>query len=351
MEALLGLLLLALAWLGIYAVLWAMRALPQLAPWRWRRQRLATILLKAAAAAMKTMADAAPRASRKDARHAAVRHLVSYSQVIGIRLLTHKQARVMIRSARQYDLFIDSLKLPGRDADAADIRNLSFDICNLAVKVAIEDDRITAKELDALGEVAAGLQLTRFHEDTLLAILGVVARQAVLDADFDAKAAEEMFDVAHELAMDEISEDLKHEVMAYAFEMAIADGLVTRAEKIALTTVIMCLGYQSEDLDLLLSSYIFARMDVDSDDEAISTEPDGETSAEPDYEATTPWGILEVSRSCTEDELKAAYRTKMRQWHPDLMSSDRHEEATRMAAEINRSYQWMRENLLRARAG
>lgn len=327
--------MLPLIWLVVNVVLYIVRVTPRYTLWQLRKRQLSTSLLKAAAAAMKCIIEAQrSRASYCDAFDAAVHQLVLYSQVIGVSSLTYQQAKDMLDAADIAHIKLDEVKLPD---DAGNKRDLSIDIFHRAVVIAMQDDHISVKEVGALGKLAALLDLDSIPESTTLAIVGMVVRQVILDDGLDLADTEEILQIGAKLSMPQLSGDNKIKVLAYAFEMAIADGLVTRAEKTALEIVIMCLGYRRESLDTLLSTYLFARMGTDNGE--------ADTNNRHDEDAPNAWDVLGVNRYCTEAELKEAYRAKMRQWHPDLMSDDRREEATLMAAKINEAYHVMKKSL------
>lgn len=302
---------------------------------RRRRQRFATSVLNAAAAAMRTVLDVQPRSSYASVRDLAISQLVIYSQVIGAHALTTLQAANMLSKAKRRWMNIDALNIPGHHARGK--HDLAIDIFHRAVKVSLEDDHVSAREVNALGVVAAALGLKLIPETTTLAIVGVITRQAILDPGFDLVEAEEMLDIAVKLSMPQLSDENKRTVLGYAFEMAIADGMITSTEKTALEVVVMCLGYPRAHLELLFNAYMFARMHDDGGDDNHQ-----ETDTVDRSEA---WRLLGVDSACTEAELRAAYRNKMRHWHPDIMPPERREEATRMSAKINEAYAWAKEQL------
>lgn len=54
-------------------------------------------------------------------------------------------------------------------------------------------------------------------------------------------------------------------------------------------------------------------------------------------QAETPYTILGVSQSATKAEIKAAFRSKVKEWHPDR-NAHREAEATEMMKKINAAY-------------
>jgi DnaJ-class molecular chaperone len=54
-------------------------------------------------------------------------------------------------------------------------------------------------------------------------------------------------------------------------------------------------------------------------------------------DSDSPWGILEVSRTATKEEIKKAFRRLCMKWHPDRNPDDQ-EKATRMMQKINAAY-------------
>ena len=61
--------------------------------------------------------------------------------------------------------------------------------------------------------------------------------------------------------------------------------------------------------------------------------------------AGDPYAILGVSPGCSDEELSQAYRTLVKQWHPDQlegMAPELREHANRRLAQINQAFDWIR---------
>ena len=298
---------------------------------RYRRYKLGTAVLRAAAASMKQIIDVQPKGLRRATIATATQQLIDWGT--SLRELTRQQAVNMLRQAQPAHMSGLASKLPGE----SDKQAILTDILRLAIKIAIEDDSISAQEVEQFKEIAwlLGLDFEDVPEMVRLAIMGVVVRQALLDTAFNHQNAEEVLAIGSQLSISKLSASNKSKILAYVFDIAIADGQITRKERLALESIIQSLGYR-ESLDSLLDAYLAAhrRATDDFDDDIEHCTTTREACA-----------VLGVSASCTESELRTAYRSKMKQYHPDLMSDDQREAATRKAIQINEAYSFMKKQL------
>eukprot|EP00629_Pelagomonadales_sp_RCC1024_P018437 CAMPEP_0119268414 /NCGR_PEP_ID=MMETSP1329-20130426/6214_1 /TAXON_ID=114041 /ORGANISM="Genus nov. species nov., Strain RCC1024" /LENGTH=131 /DNA_ID=CAMNT_0007268387 /DNA_START=186 /DNA_END=578 /DNA_ORIENTATION=- len=61
-----------------------------------------------------------------------------------------------------------------------------------------------------------------------------------------------------------------------------------------------------------------------------------------------PYATLEVDRSASDDEIRAAYRAKALAWHPDKRPAEGRKEAERKFKGINAAYQRIRDGFASA---
>lgn len=119
----------------------------------------------------------------------------------------------------------------------------------------------------------------------------------------------------------------RHQMMQFLVNLAYIDGTLSHAEEAMLRTVSALLHFSNDEFTAILERF-----------GSFHTNSIKESSLEQAY------ALLEVSRDCTEDELKKAYRALVKQHHPDIVkaqgaSEDYIQAATAKVQEINAAYE------------
>ncbi len=134
--------------------------------------------------------------------------------------------------------------------------------------------------------------------------------------------------------------NLKQMVVVYLIVMAIADGVLDKAEVLLLEQIASCLGYSSAQFQQLLEMVL--------NQSHFSSGAGGIGQATSATALADAYKAIGVTESNTDQEIKRAYRKLMNQYHPDkLMGQGLPEDmiavATEKATEIQVAYDLIKE--------
>lgn len=208
---------------------------------------------------------------------------------------------------------VDKMREPGREGEAADAtKGIAFTIAVivLGAKMAKADGRVTRDEVAAFKEV--------FHvPPDELKNVGRLFNQARKDASGFEPYARQIG------RMFQDNPAVLEELLDGLFHIARADGRVTEQELAYLERIAAIFGFNAVDWDRIRAGNLGP-------------------------EAGDPFEILGMSRSASDDEIKAGYRRLVRENHPDRlvaqgMPSEFVELANEKLATINAAYDRIRE--------
>ena len=127
-----------------------------------------------------------------------------------------------------------------------------------------------------------------------------------------------------DLAPDALPEELKWVLIRATLEIAIADGVLTDDEEVAIVQVIRDLWGHSEEAARLTFAALIGVLTSDHD---------------PKKEAALQ--ALGLGDEATTADIREAYLALVRQHHPDLASPHERADATAKTAEVNAAYEYL----------
>ena len=201
-------------------------------------------------------------------------------------------------------------------------------VFTLMGKLAKADGVITEDEIDHVELFIQKMGMTAAHREQAIAQF---KRGAAADFDITATLNQFMESCGQTL-------NLKQMVVVYLIVMAIADGVLDKAELALLEQIASHLGYRKAQFQQLL-------------DMVLNQAHFGTGQATSSHALTDAYKALGLNEKNTDQEVKRAYRKLMSQYHPDKligqgMPEDMIAVATEKAKEIQLAY-----DLIKSRRG